>query len=247
MSKLNKNSNGYIFGYAIMLTLVCGTLLAFVSEGLKDRQKAAKLLEKQQFILKAGMGADALAGMTGPEVTALYNNVVKVEMVNSKGEPTDAEEAKLSIFKEYKKKDVTTRNLPVYVVGKADNPSEVLSYVLPTYGNGLWDNIWAFVALEGDAETIRGIVFDHKGETPGLGARITDREVQSRFEGKKVSYASEVLDAPDFQKGEGVDYSSSTNKVDGLSGATITAVGVNAMLDSYMNLYKAYLTTKRTK
>ena len=228
-----------------MLTLVCGTLLACVSEGLKDRQKAAMLLEKQQFILKAGMGADALDGMTGEEVTALYNKVVKVEMINSQGQKVEADEAKLSIFKEYKKKDVTTRNLPVYVVGKESNPSEVKSYVLPTYGNGLWDNVWAFVALEADAETIFGIVFDHRGETPGLGARITDPEVQSRFVGKKISYAKDELDAPDFQKGEGVDYSSSANKVDGLSGATITAVGVNAMLDSYMNLYKSYLITKR--
>ena len=53
------------------------------------------------------------------------------------------------------------------------------SYVLPTYGNGLWDNVWAYVAIDGDAETIEGIVFDHKGETPGLGARITDPEVQA--------------------------------------------------------------------
>ena len=228
-----------------MLTLVCGTLLAFVSEGLKDRQKAAMLLEKQQFILKAGMGDSALIGMTGPEVTALYNEVVKVEMINSAGKTVDADESKLSIFKEYKKKDVTTRILPVYVVGKKGNASEVESYVLPTYGNGLWDNVWAYVALDGDAETISGIVFDHRGETPGLGARITDPEVQSRFLGKKISYAKDILDAPDFQKGEGVDYSSSINKVDGLSGATITAVGVNAMLDSYMNLYKSYLVTKR--
>ena len=77
MSKLNKNSNGYIFGYAIMLTLVCGTLLAVVSQVLNARQKAAVLLEKQQFILNAGMGADQLAGLSGPEVTELYNKETK--------------------------------------------------------------------------------------------------------------------------------------------------------------------------
>ena len=245
MSKLNRNSNGYIFGYAIALTLVCGTLLAFVSEGLKDKQKAEVLLEKQKFILNAGMGASELEGMDGTAITALYNKVVKVETINSKGEKVDADEAKLSIYKEYKKADASTRVLPVYVVGKKDNPSEVLSYVLPTYGNGLWDNVWAYVAIAGDAETVKGIVFDHKGETPGLGARITDPEVQSRFVGKKLAYEGSSINAPDFQKGEGVDYSSSTNKVDGLSGATITAVGVNDMLDSYMSLYQSYLITKK--
>ena len=89
MSKLNRNSNGYIFGYAIILTLVCGTLLAFVSEGLKDRQKAAVLVEKQKFILKAGLGANSLDGLSGQQITELYDKVVKVDMVNSKGEKVE--------------------------------------------------------------------------------------------------------------------------------------------------------------
>lgn len=244
MSKLNRNSNQYIFGYAIILTLVCGTLLAFVSEGLKDRQKAAVLVEKQKFILKAGLGASSLDGLTGPQITELYNKVVKVETINSTGSTVDADEAKLSIFKEYKK-PAADRVLPVYVVGKKDNPAEVESYVLPTYGNGLWDNVWAYVAIDGDVETIEGIVFDHKGETPGLGARITDAEIQSRFVNKKLAYTADAIDAPDFQKGEGTSYEGEPQKVDGMSGATITAVGVNAMLDTYMTLYRPYLASKK--
>ena len=246
MSKLNRNSNGYIFGYAILLTLVCGTLLAFVSEGLKDRQKAAVLVEKQKFILRAGLGAEELEGLSDPQITELYNEVVKVETLNAKGEKVEANEAKLSIFKEYKK-PAAERVLPVYIVGKKDNPNEVESFVLPTYGNGLWDNVWAYVAIDGDAKTIEGIVFDHKGETPGLGARITDPEVQSRFVGKQLAYSDAAIDAPDFQKGEGNNYDSEPQKVDGLSGATITGNGVNDMLDAYMTLYRPYLSTKISK
>jgi len=244
VSKLNRNSNGYIFGYAILLTLVCGTLLAFVSEGLKEKQKAAILVEKQKFILRAGLGATSLNGLTDPMITELYNQVVKVETINSKGESVEADEAKLSIFKEYKK-PAAERTLPVYVVGKKDNPSEVESFVLPTYGNGLWDNIWAYVAIDGDAETIEGIVFDHKGETPGLGARITDAEIQKRFVGKKLAYEASSINAPDFQKGEGNNFDNEPQKVDGMSGATITGTGVNAMLDAYMTLYQPYLVTKK--
>jgi Na+-transporting NADH:ubiquinone oxidoreductase subunit C len=244
VSKLNRNSNGYIFGYAIILTLVCGTLLAFVSEGLKDKQKAAILVEKQKFILRAGLGASSLDGLTGPQITELYDKVVKVETVNSAGKSVAADEAKLSIFKEYKK-PAAERVLPVYVVGKKDNPMEVESYVLPTYGNGLWDNVWAYVALDGDVETIEGIVFDHKGETPGLGARITDDEIQDRFVGKKLDYKAESINAPDFQKGEGNNYDDQPQKVDGMSGATITGVGVNDMLDTYMTLYQPYLASKK--
>jgi Na+-transporting NADH:ubiquinone oxidoreductase subunit C len=244
VSKLNRNSNGYIFGYAILLTLVCGTLLAFVSEGLKDKQKAAILVEKQKFILKAGLGASSLDGLSGPKITELYDKVVTVETVNAKGVAVVADESKLSIFKEYKK-PAADRILPVYIIGKKDNPTEVESYVLPTYGNGLWDNVWAYVAIDGDAITIEGIVFDHKGETPGLGARITDPEIQERFVGKKLEYKAESINAPDFQKGEGNNFDNNPQKVDGMSGATITGTGVNAMLDSYMTLYQPYLTTKK--
>ena len=244
MSKLNRNSNGYIFGYAIILTLVCGTLLAFVSEGLKERQKAAVLVEKQKFILKAGLGANSLDGLTGQEITELYDKVVQVETINSKGSAVDADEAKLSIFKEYKK-PAAERVLPVYVVGKKDNPTEVESYVLPTYGNGLWDNVWAYIAIDGDAKTIQGIVFDHKGETPGLGARITDADIQNRFVNKTLAYSDDAIDAPDFQKGEGTNYDDEPQKVDGMSGATITGVGVNDMLDAYMTLYRPYLVSKK--
>lgn len=228
------------------MTLIFGTLLAFVSESLKEKQKAEVLIEKQKFILKAAYGEKGLDGVKKPEITPLYNEIVKVAVVNNQGEPMDTEEAKIKIGKEYKKsKD--SRALPIYIVGKKDNPSEVESYVMPVYGKGLWDFIWAYVALDADLKTIEGIVFDHVGETPGLGARITDASVQERFVGKELNFASNTVDAPDFQKGEGTDYSSSPYKVDGLSGATITAKGVNDMLDDYLAMYLPYINQNREK
>ncbi len=222
------------------MTLIFGTLLAFVSESLKEKQKAEVLIEKQKFILKAAYGEEDMAKVAKSEITPLYNKTVKVEIVNNAGEDLEADEAKLVIGKEYKKSE-SERALPVYVVGKMDNPNEVESYVIPVYGKGLWDFIWAYVALDADLTTFEGIVFDHVGETPGLGARITDAEVQERFIGKKLNFANNTVDAPDFQKGEGVDYSSDPSKVDGLSGATITAKGVNNMLDDYVELYLPYI------
>ncbi len=246
MSKLNKNSNGYILLYAVIMTLIFGTLLAFVSETLKDKQKAEVLIEKQKFILKAAYGDSVMAEIAKTEITPLYNQTVKVEIVNAAGNDMDVEEARIDIGKEYKK-GAEERALPIYVVGKKDNPSEVESYVMPVYGKGLWDFIWAYVAIDADLETIEGIVFDHVGETPGLGARLTDTDVQQRFAGKKLSFTESAIDAPDFQKGEGKDYSADPSKVDGLSGATITAKGANKMLDDYMALYFTYINAKREK
>ena len=112
------------------------------------------------------------------------------------------------------------------------------------FGKGLWDDVWGYIALETDLITIKGASFGHKGETPGLGARIT--EVQDRFKGKKIVDASGKLISVSFAKGEGTtDYSSDDNQVDGLSGATMTTKGVNSMLSNYFGYYDNYFKTIR--
>ena len=67
----------------------------------------------------------------------------------------------------------------------------------------------------------------------------------NRFVNKKLAYSDNAIDAPDFQKGEGTNYDDEPQKVDGMSGATITGVGVNDMLDAYMTLYRPYLVSKK--
>src|SRR5690606_24334813 len=98
------------------------------------------------------------------------------------------------------------------------------------------------MALQSDLNTVEGVTFSHAGETPGLGARITEEEVQQRYQGKEIWGEGGQLESVIMEKGEGRDYSNDPHKVDGLSGATITAVGVNNMLKNYLGYYEAYLT-----
>ena len=225
------------------MTLVFGSVLAIVALVLKPKQDAEVLLEKQNFILKAALGESTLSTMTDEDVTALYNETVKTIVVKSDGEKATTEEASVNIFKEYKKpKDV--RDLPVYKVFDKEDPTKIKAYVFPVYGKGLWDFIWGYVAVEADLETATGVELDHKGETPGLGARITEQGVQDRFAGKKIFNEEGELDPPHFQKGEGNSYESA-HQVDGLSGATITAKGVNNMLDNYLAMYKSFIKAEK--
>ena len=53
-------------------------------------------------------------------------------------------------------------------------------------GSGLWGPIWGFIALESDCNTIFGASFDHKSETPGLGAEIRESFFEDAFIGKKI-------------------------------------------------------------
>ncbi len=49
-----------------------------------------------------------------------------------------------------------------------------MGQVIYVKGKGLWGPIWGYIILAEDNSTIKGVVFDHKSETPGLGARITE-------------------------------------------------------------------------
>lgn len=221
--------------YAAILTTVCGGLLALASEGLKERQQVNIELEQKKNILSA-----ALTLEKGADIEALYGQKVKSFVIDAEGKVLEGLEAKdVVVLAEYKK-PAKDRKLPVYEFRNEANPDKIDYVVLPVFGFGLWDNIWGFLALKEDMNTIQGITFQHKGETPGLGARIDEKAVQDRFKGKSI-YDKDKLVSVAMMKGEGFDYSNDPHKVDGLSGATLTTKGVNNMLLEYLSLYEKYL------
>jgi len=252
VSKLNKNSSGYIFGFALLVILVCGVLLSVVSGALAEKQYEERELERKKFILKAALG-DKMDEVEKPDIAVMYDKRVKESVVNSKGEVVEGLAANtVKLKNEYKKlekngslKAGESINLPVYEVMNEDG-SAVDFYVVPTYGFGLWDNIWGYVALQKDLNTINGVVLDHKGETPGLGARITEDKIQKRYSAGKKIFEGDKLVSVTMQKGEGNDYSSDPHAVDGMSGATLTADGVNTMMANYMNLYLSFINAKKS-
>jgi Na+-transporting NADH:ubiquinone oxidoreductase subunit C len=235
-----RQSNKYIIIYAAVLTIVCGGLLAMASEGLKERQAFNVALEKKQNILATVMDLQE-----GQDATAIYADRVREFVVDFEGNVKDGVSTQdINLAVEYKK-PAKDRLLPVYEFKNENDPEKIDYVILPVYGFGLWNDIWGYVALESDMSTIRGIKFDHKGETPGLGARIaTDEEIQTRYEGKTI-YEGDKLVSVTMMKGEGNDYSDDPHKVDGMSGATLTAKGVNNMLRDYFLSYEKYLKKKK--
>lgn len=236
-----RQSNSYIIIYAAILTIVCGGLLALAAEGLKDKQQANVALEQRKNILSTVMEIK-----DGDDVNTLYKKNVQEYVVSYDGNPVEGvDPTKIDLTAEWKK-PAQQRQLPVYEFRNPTDTSKVDYVVLPVYGYGLWNEIWGFVALQSDFNTIQGVKFEHKGETPGLGARITESEVQARFKGKSI-FDQEVLASIQIMKGEGNDYSSQPHKVDGMSGATLTGKGVNNMLLDYLKCYENYLKRNRTK
>jgi Na+-transporting NADH:ubiquinone oxidoreductase subunit C len=235
-----RQSNSYILIYAAVLTIVCGGLLAFASEGLKERQTANVERERKSNILSTVMTLPENA-----EVEKIFEKRVRAFVINTDGEVVEGKTpGEINVAAEYKKPS-QQRLLPLYEMLDESNPEKVTNVVIPVYGYGLWNNISGYIAFESDMNTLKGVTFQHVGETPGLGARISDDpEVPARYTGKKI-FEGDKLVSITMMKGEGNDFADDAHRVDGMSGATLTAKGVNNMLMDYLTCYKKYLTKNK--
>jgi len=241
-----RQSNLYVILFSAILTIVLGGLLAATSVGLGPIQAKSVELDTKKQILGAVMTVEE-----GADVLSLYDKVIQSEVVNAKGEVVTTDEdgnklvaEKIEIGKQFKK-PAEERLYPVFKFYGKEATEEIKSYILPVYGNGLWNNIWGFVALNTNGTEIQGAVFDHEGETPGLGARITSEEVQGRFTGKELYNDQGEFVSVEMLKGENNPPSKiDAHHVDGMSGATLTANGVTDMLRNYFKHYQPYFNKK---
>lgn len=177
-----------------------------------------------------------LAQMSDEEVLDLFSKQVEQHVVNMKGEEVSGQLAEKINLAQEKKKPEADRLLPVFVYKDAQSKPY---YILSVRGNGLWDEIWGNVALESDMNTIAGVSFDHKGETPGLGAEIKDSPAfPAQFVSKKIYNAEGQLVAVNVRKG---GIANADHDVDAISGATITGNGVTEMMVRGLGYYEPYI------
>lgn len=233
---MDKNSNSYTFIFAIiMVTLIAG-LLAFTATSLKPLQDKNVKAEKMQKILST-IGVE----VSRDEAQASFDTYIKAQLALKEDGSVDTEVSafNLSLKKEVKKGDAAQR-FPLYVANKDGKTF----YVVPLYGAGLWDAIWGYIALDGDKNTIIGANFDHKGETPGLGAEITTDWFQAQFQGKSLlKDISAGFIADNFVSVKAIKGGAPTGDmhgVDAISGGTITSDGVSDMVQERLARYLPY-------
>ena len=226
---MNVDSNSYTFGFATMMVVIVAALLSYAAIELKPFQDTNIELEKQQNILSS-IGVDVQRDLA----KEVYSKYIKQEIVlNYKGEEVDGDAFEIELKKELKKAN-SDQVLPLFI----SNVDGFKQYIIPLRGKGLWGPIWGFIALEEDLNTVYGAVFDHKGETPGLGAEINQSFFQEPFIGKTI-FDGETFKSIRVVKGgapEGDNYA-----VDGISGGTITSDGVTDMLLERLNMYLPYI------
>jgi Na+-transporting NADH:ubiquinone oxidoreductase subunit C len=136
------------------------------------------------------------------------------------------------------KKDSDTQRFPLYIA----NVENEKFYVIPLRGAGLWAEIWGYIALKEDINTIKGVSFDHKSETAGLGAEITEDWFIDSFTDEKINDSQGNFVGVYLTKSNNDPRNEDKmdNEVDAISGATITGDGVSDMIIERVQNYLPY-------
>lgn len=227
---MDKNSNIYIVIYAAVLTVAVAVILSLVSESLNEKQKQNELLDRKTEILKSVGKSDV------ENVEGFFDERIESRVINAAGEKVDTISALDIELAAQDKKAPESRLYPLFIY-TGDDQSKV--YIVPVRGSGLWGPIWGNLALKSDFQTLEGVSFGHESETPGLGAEITTTGYQERFPGLSLYRQGEFVGIESV-KGEP---RFPNNQVRSISGATITADGVAAMIQSDLKNYLDYFNT----
>lgn len=258
MPKLNKDSVFGTFVVIIVFCLVCSVLVSTAVVALDPFKKAAIINDRQISILRvSGFDIEGSVAQTyDKHIDANLLDLASGEFVADRKAEADgynfASLAKQPATSEAIPADVDyagirtrAQFMPVYL--SKDENGNVVRVILPIYGQALWSTAYGYVALSPDGNTIEGVTFYSHGETPGLGGEIDNPRWQSLWYGKKLvredgTYGFNITKTPD-NVGEGKDFD-----VDSLSGATLTARGINNSVHYWMDVaYKPFLDNLRTK
>ena len=197
---INKDSNTYTIGFEVVLVIIVGGMLGMIANGLKPIQDENLKNEKKQYILNCLPGnklisreeaGDKFAEFVKQRLILNYSGeVIENTLLSSENEvdiKNTNDAFSVDLLKEYKKyvQPITNRykgeelesnlasekniHYPLFIC----NVKGETYYVAPVMGKGLWSAVWGYIALDKDGNKIKGAVFDHKSETPGLGAEIT--------------------------------------------------------------------------
>ena len=253
---MNTNNNIYTVIYTTLIVVVVAALLAFVSQSLKGKQDANEKADTiSQMLTAAQFGTKAEFQKIG-NAAVLEKYAGEIEQaftVNLAGEKV----GDLPLDKVYSPKELKRQNYNIKgganKTGEPELPVFVFKNgvtVVPVYGAGLWGPVWGYLAFQQDLKTIAGAYFDHESETAGLGAKIKDDPAfQAEFVGEQPDFAAakvfEIVKGGSPKNADGSE--TVDNKIDAITGATMTSNGLAAAIDTWLASYSKYFTNAAPK
>lgn len=235
---------------AVVLCLVCSLVVSSAAVGLRPMQQRNQKNKQQRNVLIAA-GIWEKDEHTDARIPELFENI-EVKAINLPGRGKDLPKAgtengdvDITSYNQLKaSKDpeqsiiigdgdvagIKRREVVSLVYLVKDKAGDLETIVLPIYGKGLWSTLYGYLALESDARTVKGITFYQHGETPGLGGEVDNPKWKAQWPGKVVVDESGEPIIEVTKPGNAVE----NYQVDGLSGATITAAGVEKTVDYWL-------------
>ena len=227
---MNTNSNTYTVIYSVILVVVVAAVLAFAATYLKPTQDANVKKDTIGQILTAATFANVEDAQILDTYKAEIASAILVDAEGNKVGDLDIESCEVYGTSDLKKQiTAEPKALPVYIFKNGIT-------VVPCYGAGLWGPIWGYIGLEGDLKTIKAVRFGHKGETPGLGAKISDEPSFAEAFVSKTIGDGEIL----FEVAKPANRQTENNGVDAISGATITSQALGKTLNMWFGFYSNY-------
>ena len=236
----------YTILFATAVCIVCAIVVSTAAVSLKERQEINAALEKQRNVLEAAGLREPKEKLDAEEVARRFENI-EMEVIDiATGEPApDINPATFDQARAAKDSATSTlappnpslvKRIPnhalVYKV--LDESGNVEAVVLPIEGYGLWKTLYGFIAIEDDLNTVRGITFYEHGETPGLGGEVDNPRWKSRWVGRTI-FGDDGEPKIEVIKGFAPPPAEAPYKVDGLSGATLTARGVTNLVHFWLS------------
>lgn len=232
-------SNSYTLIFTAAVTIVLGLLLSLSSTALKQRQDLNIENDIKKNILQSlGFSASKEKPWNTETVQTLFaENIIGI-VVDEKGKTVKGKQP------QDLNPDTDLNLYPVFI--KKIN-GQVEGYAIPISGKGLWSTIYGYFAFEPDGKTVKGLTFYKHGETPGLGGELEKQWFRDNFIGKRFIDEKNKLVSIQIVKGK-VDNNSENafHQVDGISGATMTAKGINIFLLKNLQNYEGYFSEVRT-
>ncbi len=205
------NHRAYPVLYMFIITFFFAIILVGVSTATRERVEANRQIRRERALLMAAL-PDAIDRNTPP---------MKVHQ----------------IFTQRVKPPEIPEQDPLYRIASEENEDEIIAYALPLEGQGFWDVIAGFLALETDQETIIGIAFHMQNETPGLGAEILSQEFREQFQGKKLAVNEKPIEfiSPTEERDE--------HSVHAITGATQTSNRLERIIQDDVTAWRQGKTT----
>ncbi len=274
---MRKDSTVGTFLVAACVCVVCSVVVCTAAVLLKPIQDVQRKADKRKNVLLAAgiteYNGTPVDKLSAEEINAAFDAEIEsqwVELKSGKFVPEEEvpeacrDEAKAAKSKDKAVSTKITEDIAKLrrranyrqVFLKRDAEQKIETIILPVHGKGLWATMYGFLALESDGIGIKSLSFYQHGETPGLGGKITeDKKWVANWNGKlafdEAKQPADELWTPKITVIKGNvrnDDPDRNYKMDGLSGATLTANGVRDTVRFWLGEegYGPFLQAQRT-